>query len=147
MSFLYIGRTPEDAKEARKLLRKRGLISYMNDTKWRELCTAIETLPFPPPYQTKYLLGIEPVLWEPGYIPPFWGDWAKTPEAAFGIFIEWVRITPRYSKHGGRLIEPEIFDCSVEFASLLKSLSIPFIEEDGIVTIYGHAKSGQPVSA
>jgi hypothetical protein len=147
MSFLYIGCPPDEAKRCRALLRERDLVSYMNDTKWRELCVGIDALPFPPPYQSKRLYKDDPLLWADGYTPPFWGDWARTPEAALGIFTQWVRITPRYSKHRGKLIAPEIFDCSGQLQSLLKSLSIPHIQTDGVLIIHGHAQSWQVVSS
>lgn len=42
--------------ELRGILESRGLASYMNDTKWRELCAGIDELPFPPSVSTQELV-------------------------------------------------------------------------------------------
>ncbi|WP_425350833.1 DUF6678 family protein [Neorhizobium huautlense] len=68
----------------------------MNDTKWRALCTAVaEELPFPPPYQVKCVLSDMPHPEALETSPSYFGDWATTPEASMGIFIEWLKIGKR----------------------------------------------------
>ncbi|MBA9031618.1 DUF6678 family protein [Rhizobium leguminosarum] len=111
----------------------------MNDTKWRELCAGIRELPFPPAYQVKVLDENEPSPSTIERAPPYWGDWASTPEAALGVHVEWIRVTPRYKRHVARLLPPIIEDCSDQLRSLLRRLRIPFVESDGLFTIYGHA--------
>ncbi|MGR8959831.1 DUF6678 family protein [Rhizobium leguminosarum] len=92
----------------------------MNDTKWRELCAGIRELPFPPAYQVKVLDENEPSPSTIERAPPYWGDWASTPEAALGVHVEWIRVTPRYKRHVARLLPPIIEDCSDQLRSLLR---------------------------
>lgn len=57
---------------------KRQLASRMNNTKWRELQTAVlNTLPFPPPFQAKYVLVESPSPSE--FEDDVWylGDWVE----------------------------------------------------------------------
>ncbi|WP_439626666.1 DUF6678 family protein [Shinella sp.] len=140
MKMLYIGSLDADEmKKVRRAIKERGLSSHMNDTKWRALCTAIaEELPFPPPYQIKLVLSdvADPQVFEAA--PWYNGDWATTPEASMGIFIEWLKVAPRLSVQVGRLLLSRIEDCSDAFRNMLKRLGIPFQERDGFFTIYGH---------
>jgi hypothetical protein len=139
-SYLYIGCPSDEVQRLKEIAAARGLASFMNDTKWRELCLEIQRLPFPPSYQSKS-------LYEEGPCPPKiedpstgWGDWAKTPEASLGFDIEWIRIVPRYRRHIAMLLAPEILDCSDELRSALVRLKLPFVEELGFFTVYGHAR-------
>lgn len=50
---VYVLTDAKQKKRIRNVLAERGLASYMNDTKWRELCRGIGKLPFPPAYQIK----------------------------------------------------------------------------------------------
>lgn len=144
--MLYIGCVNRDeAAEVRRAIEKRGLTSHMNDTKWRALCTAIaDKLPFPPCYQAKLVLEETPGP-EIEAAPYGWGDWAGTPEASMGIFIEWLKVSPRTQVPIGRLVAPRIDDCSDQFRDILNDLRIPFREEDGFFFIYGHTASGDDV--
>ena len=39
-----------------RIIEKSNLCSYMNNTKWDELITAVRNeMPFPPPFEIKYL--------------------------------------------------------------------------------------------
>ncbi len=74
-----------DAKQKthiRKILTTRGLASYMNDTKCRELCRGIDMLPFPPAYQIKRVDSNAPEPLELPYAPVYFGDWARPPKRA-----------------------------------------------------------------
>ncbi|TCJ03062.1 DUF6678 family protein [Cytobacillus praedii] len=118
-------------------IAERNLVSIMNDTKWRELQDAvINTLLFPPPYQGKYLLEdrlypeeFETDVW-------YWGDWKE------GIVpfyrVEWIRVRPRYLKHRGSLISPEIIDITDDFVNILKELSIPYRLDNDTYYIYSY---------
>jgi hypothetical protein len=121
----------------RKILTERRVASYMNDTKWRELCTRIHELPFPPAYQVKFVDSdvLEPVELE--YAPAYFGDWARSPEASLGFHVEWLKITSRYRRHIGNLTSPVIEDCSCELLALLERLRLLYIERDGFI-VYGH---------
>ncbi|WP_034854827.1 DUF6678 family protein [Sinorhizobium sojae] len=141
--MLYIGLADRDEiAKVRRAIEERGLTSHMNDTKWRALCTAIaQELPFPPPYQVKLVLSetADPEVLEAA--PSYWGDWARTPEASMGIFIEWLKVAPRVSVHMGQLVAPRVDDCSAPLRDILKGLRIPFSEQNGFFTIYGHTAS------
>jgi len=61
---------------------KRGLVSIMNDTKWRELQNAVRSeLPFAPTYQLKAVFNpdAQPEQFEPGV--NCLGDWSDVPRA------------------------------------------------------------------
>ncbi|QRM42678.1 DUF6678 family protein [Rhizobium sp. BG4] len=140
--MLYIGLP--DAGEIEKVLRAiemRGLSSHMNDSKWRTLCTAIAELPFPPAYQVKLVLSDTPDPEKFAESPSYYGDWATTPEASMGIFVEWLKVAPRHSVRLGQLSAPGVGDCSEELRKLLKRLHIPFNRKDGFFYIYGHTSS------
>ncbi|MFN2301427.1 MAG: DUF6678 family protein [Gammaproteobacteria bacterium] len=100
-----------------------------SEVQWTALQRAVETeLPFPPPYQFKCF----------GYPPhpdPFdadvdyWGDWSDACLRPFEQ-LEWLRVRPRYLKHRGRLVAPEVVDIEREFVMLLERLTVPY-ERDG----------------
>lgn len=120
-----------------KTLAERNLVSVMNDTKWRELQDAvINTLLFPPPYQAKYLLEgrLYPEEFETDV--SYWGDWIEGIVPFYSV--EWIRVRPRYLKHRGRLVSPEVIDITDEFVKLLKELSIPYRLENDTYIIYGY---------
>ncbi|WP_421357984.1 DUF6678 family protein [Agrobacterium rosae] len=145
--MLYIGSTESDeTSKVRCAIAERGMTSHMNNTKWRTLCLAInEELPFPPPYQVKYVLKERPDPEEIETSPWYHGDWATTPEASLGIFIEWLKVAPRVTTPVGRLLPPHVDDCSDALRNLLRRLRVPFNEEDGFFLIYGHTSSSQTV--
>ncbi len=122
----------------RRIVMERGLASCMSDTKWRQLCRGINRLSFPPAYQIKRVDSDAPEPLELQHAPAYFGDWARTPEAALGIHIEWVKIAPRYSRPRGRLVASAIDDCSNELLALLKRLQLPFDELGGFIVLYGH---------
>lgn len=55
-----------------------------------------------------------------------------------GIAIEWMKIRPRYLKHRGKLIPPELVDASTEFEGILDKYHIPYEEQNGTYCIYGY---------
>lgn len=52
---VYLLTDAKQKKRIREILTERGLASYMNDTKWRELCRGLDKVPFRPAYQVKYV--------------------------------------------------------------------------------------------
>ena len=131
-------------EKAFKIVSTRNLCSYMNDTKWNELrWDVLNLLPFPPPYKMKTLfddycdevMNFQEDVW-------YHGDWYEglTYENHFnGYFaIEWIKVRPRYLKHRGQLIAPEMIDESKEFEQILKHHSIPFEMKNGAYCIYGY---------
>lgn len=135
---VYLLTDPAQKARLRKLLMERGLASYMNDTKWRELCWGIGELAFAPAYQIKCVDRDTPEPSELAYAPAYLGDWARTPEACLGIHVEWLKIAPRYARHGGARATPAIEDCTSALLALLDRLKIVYDEQDGFITLYGH---------
>lgn len=131
-------------EKALKIAEARNLCSYMNDTKWNELRTAVmNDLPFPPPYIMKTLFKAS-CPEEKNFQHDVWylGDWYEglTYENYFnsGFAIEWLKVRPRYLKHRGQLIEPAIIDETEEFEEILRRYNIPFSIENGMYCIYGY---------
>lgn len=116
---------------------ERQLASIMNNTKWRELQTAVlNTLPFPPPFQAKYVLVESPSPSE--FEDDVWylGDWVEGLMPFYNI--EWIRVRPRRIVNTGRLIPPEIIDITEEFKGILKEYSIPYYCDNESIYIYGY---------
>lgn len=145
--MIYTGsQNRKEIEKVRRAIETRGLTSHLNDTKWRALCVAIaDELPFSPPYQVKLVLAETPQPEVLEAAPTYHGDWATTPEAAMGIFIEWLKIAPRVSVSRGRLAAPRIDDCSASLRDILRRLRIPFSEEDGFFIVHGHTASSEAI--
>lgn len=122
--------------QVRAAAAKRGLVSCMNDTKWRELLAEIGKLPFPPPYQRKDVLHDDP---EPARFDAdvsYHGDWE---EGIFPLFsIEWIRIRPRYLVHVGRRLPERLVDCEAELERALQALGQAYGKADGSIRVYGY---------
>lgn len=133
-------------KKAFEIVKQKNLCSYMNGTKWNELRNAmLNDMPFPPPYIVKYLFEDECPEEKNFQQDVFYlGDWYEglTYDNYFhGEFaIEWIKVRPRYLKHRGRFVEPEVIDASEKFEEILKQYSIPFEKENGVYCIYGYRK-------
>ena len=120
-------------------VERRGLASFMNATKWRELRGAVlDELPFPPLFQMQPVLGPrhEP---HPPQVMNFYGGWDCDLEPFW--HVEWIQVRPRYERGRGALIAPVIEDCSDQFRAMLDRLNIPFAERDGDFWIYGYAET------
>lgn len=131
-------------EKALKIAEERNLCSYMNDTKWNELRSAVlNDLPFPPPYIMKTLFEAN-CPEEKNFQHDVWyqGDWYEglTYKNYFngGFAVEWIKVRPRYLKHRGQLIEPEIIDETEEFEEILRRYDIPYDIENGMYCIYGY---------
>lgn len=116
---------------------RRGLASFMNETRWRALVDAVHAeLPFPPPFQLQPVLAEREPPWDLEVVD-YWGAWGEL-EPFFAI--EWLRVLPRYRKPMGRLGADEWVDCTEAFRALLIRLRIPHREDDaGSFWIYGYA--------
>lgn len=133
---------PEIKARLQAELQRRGLASFVNQTRWRELRTAVETaLPFIPAWEAQHLLsppqsvrrGLTAVAgghgWSHEEMPPF-------------PLVEWVRMIPRnHAAVGGPLRPMQVVeDCSDDLRAVLVRLSIPFLEdEEGAFWVYGYA--------
>ena len=130
----------DEKQEVLEVVNKKQLASIMNNTKWEQLQKfVIDTLPFTPSYQVKYVLEDTP--YPENFVEDvwYWGDWEQGLRPFYSI--EWLRVRPRYVKNRGRLIEPEILDVTNDFIELLQKLKIPFVKEDSTICIYGYVNS------
>lgn len=121
----------------------KGLESCMSEEKWDILRRAMsEEMPFEPFYVVKFLVDefpagdmnelhspARPCSWHEAYV------FEDIFNASFAV--EWVKISPRYLKQRGRLIDPEVISAEDEFRGIMEKYSIPFEEEKGVYTIFG----------
>lgn len=126
-----------DRKRVLRVINEKQLYSVLNNTKWRELQSAVLTsLPFPPPFQIKDVLGNEPYPKEFENDVWYLGDWR---EGLYPFYsVEWIRVRHRYLKDKGNLLPKDIIDISEEFKIILNKLSIPYREENDSIYIYGY---------
>ena len=121
---------------------ERDLCSYMNNTKWNELITAVKTeMPFLPAFSIKYVTqeSVVQSIIETEDVDYF-GDWngENFPPKEYYFNIEWIKVRPRYLKHQGKLIEPKLVDESKKFEEILHKYNIPFDKKEGLYCIYGY---------
>lgn len=121
----------EDKKRVQAVLTEKQLISLMNNTKWERLRKFVDTLPFPPAYQVKYVLAdaphprnFEQAVW-------YWGDWTEGLRPFYQI--EWIRVRPKF-----RAKSMEIIDETDLFKEILLQVKIPFVEKAESIYIYGY---------
>ncbi len=134
-----------DLKEqVRKIVERRNLCSYMNDTKWNELRMAMmNDMPFQPPYVLKFVFDDEPIEHasfcnNEKCMTDWHSIFAIDGQYFNGSFaVEWIKIRPSLLKHHGKLVEPEVIDAEDIFVEILKKYSIPYeCEGDGVYCIY-----------
>jgi hypothetical protein len=119
------------------IVTARGLTSYMNDTKWRELCAAVhEELPFPPAFEQKYLEA-EAIYsrMDGSGQQRGGGGWDMS---HFGFWVEWTKVMPRRFLARGKLVPPKVEDCKEAFTSILNRLRVPYVDDGDFIIIYGH---------
>lgn len=136
----------DDLKEkVNRIIEQRQLCSYMNDTKWNELRSAMmNEMPFQPPYIVKFLFD-EECYGEAGFLngsshPENWYHALSIEGQLFdaSFAVEWIKVRPEYSVKTGKLLEPQIVSAENEFIAILKKYNIPFEENNGIYCIYGY---------
>ncbi len=132
-----------------EIIARRGLTSFMNDTKWSEFRSAmLEEMPFEPPYDYKTLSDedeyinkqyVQHLIYNNG---PF--TFCTYDDESFNYLnyksIEWVIVQPKFfSLEGGQLVKKETwYDAESEFVKILKKYSIPYELENGAYIIYGY---------
>jgi hypothetical protein len=134
---MNIASTDRDKAKVRTAIEARGLVSVMNDTKWRELVSAVKKLPFAPAFQSKDVLGATPV--PPSFEEDVWheGDWA---EGLYPYYsVEWIRVRPRIVRHRGNYASPEVEDVESAFVSILCEVGVPHRKRG--IEIFGYAES------
>lgn len=123
------------------IIREKSFVPMMNDLKWLQLQHAVSSLSFAPAYQFRCITDTEQT--EFLYlktIPNHEGDWSNYyHEGMPPLFsIEWIKVRPQLRKHQGRLIADAIMDETHTFVAILNNLSIPYIEDNHIFTIFGY---------
>ena len=67
------------------------------------------------------------------------GDWNNECLKPF-YAIEWLRIRPRYLRHCGQLIEPDVENIEPELLSLLHRHHILYQKDGDTILVYGYAR-------
>lgn len=120
------------------LVEQKGLVSYMNNTKWNELFNAInENIPYIDlQYKTIFDDESPDVYWE------LYGD-EEIEHMNFGQ-IEWLKIKPTKTEytHIGMLVSPQIrtYDKYDEILKILHqyNISYEYDETEQVFVIYGY---------
>ena len=115
----------------------RYLRRVISDAQWVALQHAATCeLAFPPPFQLKLAQATEPypAVFESDV--DYWGDWGDECLTPFAD-IEWMRVRPRYLRHRGRLVPPEVVDIDEAFVAVLERLRIPYARDGGSIRIPG----------
>jgi hypothetical protein len=74
----------DEATKVRRLAAERGLVSYMNDTKWRELCMGFYAWEKSPRFRVHDVLASE------GYVSEWDGEWFYHPRPY--VSIQWLEV-------------------------------------------------------
>lgn len=132
-----------------EIIIKRNLSSYMNNTKWRELRTAmLDEMPFVPPYDYKTLFDDSDYI-SKDYVQHLIKNegpscFCSMDAESFNFLnykaIEWLKVRPRFfTEEGGNLVKKNVwYDCEKEFVEILTKYSIPYEAQNGVYTIYGY---------
>jgi hypothetical protein len=119
---------------------EKQLHPVMNNTKWEKLRNEVlKLLPFPPPFQAKYVLEESPLPESFDSDVSYWGDWDEALTPFYSI--EWIKVRPRYLKHQGVLVTDEVIDITNEFITLLNRLKIPYRKDNNAYYIYGYVSN------
>lgn len=132
-----------------EIIVRRGLTSFMNNTKWNEFRLAmLEEMPFEPPYNYKTLFDKDEYI-STEYVQHIINNSGPFSFSSFDneIFnnlnyksLEWVIVRPNFfSLEGGRLVEKKIwYESESEFIKIMKKYNIPYRLENGAYIIYGY---------
>lgn len=121
-----------DAERLERYIRREQLVSVMNNTKWRELQTAMAGVrPAQPQYVVKDLQSTKPTRER---------DWTYH----LGLYksIEWVDIDPVYRERRGALLPDLEHDMTEQVIGLLRERSIPYELGPEYIRIYGYRRTG-----
>jgi len=106
------------AKQCRRKAEADGLVSLMNDTKWRELCFTFSSFETKPAWRTLDLLNGHLSDWDCEWFHHVGPDYCS---------IEWLEIDPRA--------------CDRESVrAVLREVAAPFEESEQFFRVIGYAK-------
>lgn len=127
--------TEEQRKDVKRLCRyieREQLIALMNDTKWREVITALRHIPnFPIRFRVQCLRSDAPPTWDssfPWHVPQPYN------------VIEWLDIDPIAHDHRGQRIPDETINLTEQVVQALQSVSVPLSYEGPFIRIWGYAR-------
>ena len=116
----------------RRYIEREQLRALMNDTKWREVITALRYIPnFPIRFRVQCLRSEALPSWDssfPWHVPQPYS------------VIEWLDIDPIAHYHRGQLIPDATIDFSEQVVQALQSVSVPFSHEGPFIRIWGYAR-------
>ena len=116
-------------------LQREGMVSLMNDTKWRELATRLEAVARGElPVRVKFVLDEAPF----GFAPQDW-DWFKRGDAEV---VEWIEIDPIVATFRGRRVPDHLEDFTAEVVDALRSVGVPYSSEGRGFTVWAHVRPG-----
>ena len=122
-------------QEILKYVHENNLSSYLNDTKWKKLVSAITSDPnFNPPVNYKTIFDKE----NNGDFSPVW--WEELERDDFSI-IEWLEIKPQKEEQTGRFTKPKVIDFTQFIQNCLEENSINYSFENGIFKITGYYRA------
>lgn len=127
------------SEKVMEVINDRQLVSYMNNTKWKEFVHAMdEEMSVAVPFDLKNLFEDDHFeLYDCLYDDEWFNNYDFKS-------IEWVKVKPKFheSIHRGMLIPDEkiYYDVTEEFLSLMKKYSIPYEydETEDVYIIYGY---------
>jgi hypothetical protein len=114
-----------------RIVQRDELVSWMNNTKWRELIAATPRAQLGR-FRALCIDEQEPCAWQPGTLWPEHLPWWS--------LIEWVELDPR--------IRPgptaAVIDHTGTFVQLLRDARVPYtLEESGLLRAWGYTRPGR----
>jgi len=106
------------SKQCRRKAEMEGLVSLMNDTKWRELCLAFSLFEKKPAWRTRDLLNGHMSDWDSEWFHHVGPDYCA---------IEWLEIDPRACE-------------KATVRSVLREVGAPFEESEHYFRVIGYTK-------
>lgn len=134
--------TPEQQKDAQRLARyieREQLVSLLNNTKWREVIHAIQSIAgYVPRFRVKELRAPEPTDTEWDHSFPY-----HVPHQ-FNV-IEWLEFDPVVRIPRGQLVAPQTNDCTDALIAALHAVSVPFEQRRSYIRIWGYSRPSKPL--
>ena len=123
-----------DITKLKKQIEREGLVSLMNDTRWRQLIDDLLAAKLFPKFRVKVVGESQPAAdWElsfPHHLPQQY------------LCIEWLELSAAFSHRRGKLVPDEIIDRSEELEQILRQTRVPFTMQDNVYRVWGHVSPG-----